>query len=65
MGSCCVWFHFQDPKTKENIECKMAELDQQMMIEHRNKKKTHKYHRKLVDATKSTKGLYIHRYMYM
>ena len=37
---------------------KMAELDQQMMMEHRNKKKTQKYYRKLVDATKTTtKGI--------
>ena len=37
----------------------MAELDQQMMMEHRNKRKTTKYYRKLVEATKSGKGTFL------
>ena len=48
--------YLQDSRTKETIELKMAELDQQMMMEHRNKRKTTKYYRKLVEATKSGKG---------
>jgi len=48
---------FQDSKTKAGIEAKMAELNQQMSIEHRNRRKTQEYYRKLVEATKaSSKG---------
>lgn len=36
----------------------MAELNQQMSIEHRNRRKTQEYYRKLVEATKaSSKGM--------
>ena len=34
----------------------MAELDQEMMIEYRNKKRTQRYYRKLVAATRTGKG---------
>ena len=34
----------------------MAELDQQMMMEHRMKKKTRKFYQKLFEASKTQKG---------
>ena len=43
---------FQDSKTKSGIEAKMTELNHRMSIEHRNRRKSHEYYRKLVEATK-------------
>ena len=49
-------FNFQDNRTREGIQAKMAELDQQMMMEHRMKKKTLKFYQKLFEASKTQKG---------
>ena len=46
----------QDVRTRSAIQSKMADLDQQMLIEYRNKKKTQRYYRKLVNATRIGKG---------
>ena len=63
-GSKCTFIVcvllFQDSKTKSGIEAKMTELNHRMSIEHRNRRKSHEYYRKLVEATKvGSKGRWL------
>ena len=48
---------FQEEEgTKVSLQTRMAELEQQLTIEERNKSKTSKYYRRMTELSANTKG---------
>ncbi|XP_064601889.1 kinase non-catalytic C-lobe domain-containing protein 1-like isoform X2 [Liolophura sinensis] len=45
-----------DPKNQSNLESRKSQLDQQVMMERRTKKKMQQFYKKLVDGGKPSKG---------
>jgi hypothetical protein len=54
-GSHCISFQ-QLHRARGAVEAKIAEIDQQMMMETKMRQKSQRFHRKMMESGKSSKG---------
>lgn len=50
--------HFQEDANKEAVETTMCDIDQELGVEERNKKRTFKYYCKMIESSKNGKSEY-------